>query len=102
MIEQRHVDGVSFMPHTTEIIRARDLHAQFHNAARLHNLQDVERNYATQPGDVCYAGARVFKFNERCIRANMLIVCALTCQRVIDMRAMNGAMNNACPQTNKY
>ena len=76
MIEQRHVDGVSFMPHTTEIIRARDLHAQFHNATRLHNLQDVERNYATQPGDVCYACVRVFKFSERCTRAELLIACA--------------------------
>ena len=102
MIEQRHEDGVSFMSHTTEIIRVLDLHAQFHNATRVHKLQDAERNYATQPGDVCYAGARVFKFHERCIRANMLSACALTCQRVIDMRAMNGAMNNACPQTNKY
>ena len=75
MIEQRHVYGVSFMPHTTEIIRARDLHAQFHNATRLHNLQDVERNYATQPGGVCCACVRVFKFNGRYIRASMLLVC---------------------------
>ena len=76
MIEQPHVYGVSCMSHPTEIIRARDLHAQFHNATQLHNLQDVERNYATQPGDVCYACVRVFKFSERCIRAEMLIACA--------------------------
>ena len=76
MIEQRHVDGVSFMPHTTDIIRVLDLHAQFHNATRVHKLQDAERIYATQPGDVCYACVRVFKFSERCIRAEMLIACA--------------------------
>ena len=76
MIEQRHVYGVSFMPHTTEIIRARDLHAQFHNATRVHKLQDAERNYATQPGDGCYACVRVFKFSEGCIRAEMLIARA--------------------------
>ena len=77
MIEQRHVDGVSFMPHTTDIIRVLDLHAQFHNATRVHKLQDAERNYATQPGGVCYACVRVFKLNERCIRASMLLVRAL-------------------------
>ena len=76
MIEQRHEDGVSFMSHTTEIIRARDLHAQFHNATRVHKLQDAERNYATQPGDVCYACVCVFKFSERCTRAELLIACA--------------------------
>ena len=77
MIEQRHVYGVSFMSHATEITRARDLRAQFHNATRLHNLQYVGRNYATQPGGVCYACVRVFKLNERCIRASMLLVRAL-------------------------